>query len=169
MILSSVQNGFKRASPLVWLMARVFLGLVFAYAGFSKLMEPMENFRGAIAGYRIIPYFLVPWIAITIPWIEFIFGMFAILGYVTRTSAFVLGLLSFGFLALMGLSKLFLGSLPASCGCFGQGSFIQLTVGQDVLLNCFNFMLSVKLGSLKTHFLSLDTLLRKEGRLRLPP
>ena len=57
-------------------LGRVCLGLVFAYSGFTKLMEPVENFQGGMAAYEIIPYVVIPFLARVIPWIEFVFGVF---------------------------------------------------------------------------------------------
>ncbi len=88
--------------PFFWVFARVFVGLVFAYAGFSKLTEPLANFQGVIAEYRVIPYGWTPAIAMGMPWLEFIFGIFMILGYAPRVTASVLFFLCFGFLVVLG-------------------------------------------------------------------
>ena len=149
----------KQTRPLFWILARLFLGTVFAYSGFSKLMEPVENFRGIIAQYEVIPYVFVPAIAHVFPWLELIFGIFLISGYAPRASALVLAFFSLSFLILLGSSKLLLGSFPVSCGCFGEHG-IHLTVRQVFLLDLVDFFLGLKLSRLKTHPLSLDQWLR---------
>jgi len=143
------------------ILARLFLGLVFAAAGFSKLMEPVENFRGIISQYEVIPYALTPWIAALLPWIELIFGVFTIAGYLTRLSVLVLGLLSLGFLLVLGSSHVLLGSIPMGCGCFGATSPIHLSVRQVFVLDLFDVFLAFKLFSEKPHVFSLDCLLKK--------
>ncbi|MBI3306875.1 MAG: DoxX family membrane protein [Candidatus Omnitrophica bacterium] len=142
----------------VWLILRIWVGLIFAYAGFSKLTEPIENFRGIIAQYEVIPYAMVPFIAAVLPWVELISGVFLILGYAVRVSALVLGFLSFGFLMVLGSSQILLGSIPMSCGCFGENG-IHLTVRQVFGLDILNTAIGFKLFSLKKHDFSLDAVL----------
>ena len=139
-----------------WLIARIFVGLVFAYAGFTKLTEPIENFRGAIAQYEIIPYDWITVIAFVMPWVEFLAGIFMMIGYAPRLSSFVLAANSLSFLIILGSSDALLDSAKTDCGCFGQNSFIHLTVRQVFLLDLTNFFLAIKLFSIKTHPLSLD-------------
>ena len=145
---------------MFWFFARIFTGFVFAYAGFSKLMEPVENFRGILAQYEVIPYILTPFIAVTLPWIEFIFGALFILGYATRLSALMLAGLSFCFLIVLGSSQILLGSTPISCGCFGEG--VHLTVRQVFVLDIADFVIALKLLSLPTHPFSLDHFLHSK-------
>ena len=146
----------------LWLLliARIFLGTVFAYAGFSKLMEPYENFRGALAEYRVIPYGVVGAVAAILPWLELIFGVFLILGYAVRLSALVSTFLAGGFLVVLGASQLFYGSIPASCGCFGEQG-IHLTVSQVMSLDFLDFLIGLKLVSTRQHAFSLDAWFRK--------
>jgi len=125
-------------------------------------MEPIENFRGVIADYDVIPYVLVPAIAKIFPWIEVIFGSFMILGYAPRLSSFVLGASSFGFLMLFAVTYLIHGSLPGSCGCFGEGG-VHLTVPQVFVLDTVNFLLAMKLLLMSEHPFSLDKWLRRSS------
>lgn len=146
-----------------WFYGRIFVGLVFAYAGFTKLSAPIENFRGVLTHYEIIPYAFVPWIAAILPWIEITAGSFMILGYAPRLSAVVLAGLCAGFLLVLGTSdELIKGA--QDCGCFGEGSLIRLSARQVFALDIFNFLLALKLYSIKNHPLSLDgRLSRKAG------
>lgn len=144
-----------------WFAARLFLGFFFAYAGFSKLMEPLENFRGIVAQYEIIPSFLVPWIAHILPWMEFLFGVFLIVGWLTRPSALTLSLLSLGFIIILVGSKWFYGLDPADCGCFGENSLFHFSGRQILLLDTFNFLIGLRLFFLRDHFCSLGQWLKK--------
>lgn len=152
----------KRYVPLFWLAGRIFLGGVFAYSGFSKLMEPAENFRGIIAQYEVIPYVFLPVIAAVFPWLEFLLGSFLILGYAPRWSALALSFFSLIFLIVLGSSKLLLGAMPVSCGCFGEGG-IHLTVRQVFLLDLFDLVLGFGLFRAKDHVFSFDYLLKTKG------
>ena len=150
----------KKVPPVVWFLARIFLGAVFAYAGLFKLIEPAENFRGVIAQYQVIPYFLIPVVASVFPWFEFIFGVFLIVGFAPRVSALILGLMSLSLLLVLGASNVLLGAKAVSCGCFGEHG-LHLTVRQVFALDLVNMAIGFKLYSQREHFWSLDTLLKK--------
>lgn len=143
----------------LWILARLFVGLVFAYAGWTKLIEPMENFRGVVAQYEVIPYIFVPAIALILPWLEFIFGIFLIVGYTTRLSALILALISLGFVLLITATFFKTGQFPSDCGCFGKGSLIHLTGWQVLLLDCANALLGLGIFKKGIHAWTLDFLL----------
>ena len=139
-----------------FLLARVFVGGVFTYAGWAKLMEPMENFRGMLASYEMLPYAIIPFLAYTLPWVELLFGIFLILGYATRLSALALGGLSFSFVLLLTTVHIFSPeTVSAACGCFGQGG-LQLTKTQMLYLDIVNTLLCAWLLKQKKNWLSLD-------------
>ena len=71
--------------------------------------------------YPVIPDFAVSVVAMILPWIEFVFGVFLIVGYAPRLSAWVLGASLVSFLTVLGSSRLVFGFSPEDCGCFGQG------------------------------------------------
>ena len=142
-------------------LGRIFLGLVFAYSGYTKLIEPVENFRGAMAAYEIIPYLVIPFLAHVIPWVEFVFGVFLLLGYLSRVSALVLAGLSASFVLLILITRIATGALPADCGCFGEGSFIHLKPMQVVFMDLCNTAIGILLAFFKDPPFSLDALLRK--------
>ncbi len=149
-----------KLKDILWVAARVFIGFVFAYAGYSKLTAPWENFRGAIASYEVIPYALVPLIARIMPWFELGAGVFMILGYAPKASAILTAMMSLGFLIVLGASNVLFESGGKDCGCFGEGALIHLTVHQIFLLDLFDFFASLKLASLKDYPVSLDRLLK---------
>jgi uncharacterized membrane protein YphA (DoxX/SURF4 family) len=141
-------------------LGRLFLGLVFAYSGFSKLMEPVENFQGSMAAYEVIPYAVIPFLARIIPWIEFLFGVFLILGYLPRISALVLAGMSASFVFLILMTRIVTGVLPADCGCFGEGSLIHLKPLQVLIMDICNTFIGVRLALLKNHPFSLAAFLK---------
>ena len=132
------------------------MGSIFAYAGYTKLMAPYENFRGAIAHYEVIPYLFVGPIARVLPWCEVLFGVFLIAGYLPRASAAALAFFSFCFLIVLGASNVLLDAGGKDCGCFGEGGLIHLTVHQVFFLDLLDLFLGLKLYSLKEHPLSLE-------------
>ena len=144
----------------IWFLSRLWVGGVFAFSGFAKLAEPVENFRAAVVGYAVFPYDWTLPIAFVLPWLELVFGIFLIVGYAPRFSAWVLSLLALSFLVLLGMSFLKTGHLPADCGCFGK-SGLTLSGSQVAILDSVNFLLAGRLSFLKSHWLSLDSRLRQ--------
>ena len=144
-------------------LGRVCLGLVFAYSGFTKLMEPVENFQGGMAAYEIIPYVVIPFLARVIPWIEFVFGVFLIAGYMPRVSALVLAGMSWSFVLLICTTRLVTGALPADCGCFGEGSLIHFKPLQVLAMDIANTIIGFRLALVKVHPFGLSALLKQKS------
>jgi len=140
-------------------LGRLFIGLIFAYSGFTKLMEPVENFQGGMASYDIIPYGVIPFLAHVIPWIEFLFGVFLVVGYLPRVSALVLATMSLSFILLILTTRVVTGVLPVDCGCFGEGSLIHLKPLQVLCMDICNTVIGIRLALVKTHPFSLSSAL----------
>lgn len=153
----------QEKSYKILFLGRIFLGLVFVYSGFTKLMEPVENFQGGMAAYEVIPYAVIPFLARLIPWIEFLFGAFLILGYLPRVSALVLAAMSVSFVFLILTTRIVTGTLPADCGCFGEGSLIHLKPYQVLVMDICNTFIGIRLALLKIHPFSLANLLRAKS------
>lgn len=149
------------AKQNLWAALRILAGIIFAYAGFSKLIEPYENFRGMINEHKIVPYVLSTPIAIVLPWFELVFGFFTIAGYLPKLSALVLAGLCAMFLIALGGSNALLHSATKDCGCFGQNALIHLKVWQVFVMDCLLLLLNIKLYFQKSHPFSLDSLLKK--------
>ena len=120
-------NFIKQHEDKFWFVARLFLGSVFAYAGFLKAVEPVQNFQAVVLDYEVFPYFLSTPIALIVPWLEVLFGVFVIVGFKTRFSSLFLGLFAASFVVLIAASYIKLGDFPESCGCFGEGGIVLVS------------------------------------------
>ena len=149
------------AKRFLWLMLRILAGIIFAYAGFSKLVEPYENFRGMINQYEIVPYAWSTPIALVMPWFELIFGVFMIAGYLPKLTAVVLAGLSTTFLIAIGGSQAIFDHAMQDCGCFGQSGPIHLKVWQVFIMDFLLLLINIRFYLQKTHPFSLDALLKK--------
>lgn len=151
----------KKWSWVLPLAGRLFLGGIFVASGYAKLTEPIENFSGLLAEYTILPPAFIPLLAHAVPWIEFVAGTFLVLGFLPKVSVLALVFLSCNFLIVLGLSKIMLGVLPTTCGCFGEGG-LHLSVTQVMFLDFFDVALGFWLLNQEKQPWSLDTFLKEK-------
>ena len=106
----------RTATDGLSLLARVFLGGFYLVAGAVKIPGP-GKFAEAVANYRILPHELINSVAITLPWIEVVAGLFLILGIWLRASAWMINAMTLVFIA--AISSAVARGLSIECGCFG--------------------------------------------------
>ncbi len=101
---------------------RLLIGYYFIYASMSKIPYPAQ-FAELLGEYRILPYWSIDLLAVVVPWVELISGLFLIIGLRTRAAASVIILLFITFNVFIGVNVV-IGS-PIDCGCYD-------TVGEPV-------------------------------------
>ena len=94
---------------------RWVLGAIFIYASINKIEYP-SAFSEAISNYRLFPDVLRNLLAIWLPWLELMTGLFLITGLWIKGNALILSILSSMFSIITGIA-IFRG-LDISCGCF---------------------------------------------------
>jgi uncharacterized membrane protein YphA (DoxX/SURF4 family) len=94
---------------------QIALGAVFVAAALPKIADP-PAFAHMIYNYRLTPGALVNGLALVMPWIELVAGIFLIFGVWRREAALVAALLLVVFLGAIGwnLAK----GHAVDCGCF---------------------------------------------------
>jgi putative oxidoreductase len=96
---------------------RLVVGGVFTWAGVSKIIDPL-GFAQSIANYRVFPQVISFFLALVLPWIEIICGVFLILGIFRSASALFLSGLLAVFLVLTIVT--IIRGIDIDCGCFGN-------------------------------------------------
>jgi putative oxidoreductase len=121
---------------------RIFLGGLFIYASVHKLLDPVE-FSRIIYGYRILPGWAINLVAIILPGVELIAGIFLVLGLFSRGAVVVI---SFSLLVfIFGISFNIVRGHEFDCGCFSftgtkHGAAVDLLI-RDVVFLCMSIVL----------------------------
>ena len=102
--------------------ARLFLGGIFIYAGYTKIDNEL-GFSAAIEGYQLLPLWSVLYVAQYLPWVEVALGVMILSGWKLRYfAAGGAGLLG-SFILAMAIT--YARGIDADCGCFGLGEKIS--------------------------------------------
>ncbi|MCF8054036.1 MAG: DoxX family membrane protein [Deltaproteobacteria bacterium] len=121
-------------SPRGVLFIRIFLGIVFIYAGAIKINDP-QAFANIIGGYAIVPFWLLNIVAIVLPCVEVLLGIILPLPFWRRGSAILATLLFAVFLAAITTSVA--RGIDIDCGCFstevGSNPVTWLTICRDII------------------------------------
>lgn len=109
-------------SKVTALVLRLYVGGFFLYASMSKIPYPAQ-FAEATASYRLVPYWLLNLGAVILPWLEFVCGLFLVIGFMSRASAILIGcmIVLFNIMVLINMAW----GAPIGCGCYD-------TVGEPI-------------------------------------
>jgi protein-disulfide isomerase/uncharacterized membrane protein YphA (DoxX/SURF4 family) len=116
----------RRVLPWAGTVARVLLGVVWAWAAVSKMGDPAASVR-AVRAYQILPEWLAKAVGYGLPFLELGLAVLLVAGLATRLAAVLSSALLVVFLA--GIVSAAARGLQIECGCFGGGG--QLGAGQS--------------------------------------
>lgn len=121
--------------------ARWILGGIFIYASYDKILHPTA-FAEIIYRYQLFPDVLINLIAIVLPWLELIMGLFLIAGiWMPGTVVWInILLVSYTGALIFNLSR----GLDIDCGCFSTTAGNSIDIG-TVLWDAAFLALSVYL------------------------
>jgi uncharacterized membrane protein YphA (DoxX/SURF4 family) len=95
---------------------RIIPGLVFLMAGLAKISDPVR-FLMTLREFQLFPDSIIRFLAVYLPWLEFVLGFLMVLGIMIRSSSLLLALLNIFF--TVALVSLLIRGLEIDCGCFG--------------------------------------------------
>jgi uncharacterized membrane protein YphA (DoxX/SURF4 family) len=116
----------------VVLVLRVVLGLVFLAAGGLKVGHA-DVFAAEIAGFQLLPHALIAPLALLLPFLELMIGVYLILGLFTRFAAWFAALEMAVF--AVAIASAVMRGISTSCGCFGPSDHATTSwpeVGRDL-------------------------------------
>src|SRR4051794_18874438 len=103
----------------VVLVLRVILGSIFIFAALPKIQDP-PSFAHLIYNYRLLPPNMINMVALVIPWLELLCGVFLIFGIWTQTVGIVISILLILFTAAIAINLAHGNAIE--CGCFGHAA-----------------------------------------------
>jgi putative oxidoreductase len=106
-----------RGHTFIALGARLYLGSLFLFACWHKLLDP-HAFAVDIATYQILPLALVNLLAIVLPWVELLTGFMLLLGLRTRAASLLVAAMLAMFTAAISIAVA--KGLDLACGCFAS-------------------------------------------------
>lgn len=101
------------------LLLRVILGTIFIFAALPKIQDP-PSFAHLVYNYKLLPLTMINMVALVLPWLELICGVFLIFGIWKRTVAIVVAALLVLFIA--GIAINLTNGNAIQCGCFGHAA-----------------------------------------------
>lgn len=116
---------FAQVAPWVTLACRLLMAFVLAYAGYSKVTEPLAAAR-AVRAYQILPESLVRPVGYGLPFLEIALALLLLVGLAARFSGAAAALLMLVFIG--GIASVWARGIAIDCGCFGGGG--QVAAGE---------------------------------------
>ena len=144
----------------IFAVIRILLGCLFITSGFEKLSSSYQNFLYVVQNYDFLPATLASLAAHTMPWVEFLVGVFMVTGLWTKQALVAACLLFLSFMGVVG-QALVRGLEISECGCFG--GLISFPLTAVFILDSIGLLVTIVLISqiASTQTLSADRLLDK--------
>lgn len=128
--------------PVIILAARLVLGSVFVIAGVEKIVNP-NAFAKAINNYQMVPFATLNIMALVLPWLEVLTGVFLIFGIRLRASSALVGAMLVVFLIAIGSAMA--RGLSIECGCYSQGGGGEIVGWKKVFEDVALLLLAVQI------------------------
>lgn len=138
------------------------IGLMFAYAGVMKLLDPAA-FAIDVLNYRILPWTGAVLVALYLPWLEIFCGVALAMHMAYRGALCIAASLFALFIVAYGSTRP--RGLDVACGCFGHG----VHRGYWPLLIVDSLLLATTLWLIRAEFRPLSPVIRAGDSPEKPP
>ena len=95
---------------------RLVVGGMFLVSGLAKIADPVR-FLLTLREFQLLPGALESFLAVYLPWLEFILGLCLVLGILHRTASLLIAGLNGAFIVAIG--SVMVRGIEVDCGCFG--------------------------------------------------
>lgn len=95
---------------------RFVVGGIFLISGLAKIADPVR-FLLTLREFQLLPGTLESFLAVCLPWLEFLLGMCMVLGILHRTASLMIAGLNGFFIVAIG--SVMARGIVVDCGCFG--------------------------------------------------
>jgi uncharacterized membrane protein YphA (DoxX/SURF4 family) len=109
----------SRLGAYFFLIARLLLGAIFIAASIDKIAHPAE-FAKIVSNYHILPGQLVNAVALILPWLEAILGLFILCGWWLAGAVGLADLLLLVF--FIAIAQAVARGIDLHCGCFSTSA-----------------------------------------------
>lgn len=146
---------------------RIIIGGIFLISGLAKISDPIR-FMLTLREFRLFPEIIIPFTAIYLPWLEFILGLFVLVGIMHRTASLILSGIIVSF--TLAIASVIIRGFEIDCGCFGLlADMLKLPDMADykaVIRNVIFLGTCFVIFKIKTTRFSLEGYIRKSnGRI----
>lgn len=143
---------------VIWI-GRLLLGVIFVYAGYSKIFQPntnlwpyfilkfsismnLSNFATQVEAFKMLPDWGVQFVAHALPFTEIVLGLLLLIGWRLRIWAPVLTVIMLGFFGVV--LRAYLLHMNINCGCFATPEIIGLKkVLEDAALSGLALLMTI--------------------------
>ncbi len=120
--------------------ARYLVGLVFIFAGATKLPDP-HTLAKSIDGFGLIPAFMIMPLALWLPFLEIVCGSACLFKATARPALIMLAFLTTIF--TVAIMQAMARGIAVNCGCFGAQEWLVSSPPIALIRNSFLISLSI--------------------------
>jgi len=109
-------NAGARIAYRLTVLVRLIVGGIFLISGLAKIADPVR-FLLTLREFQLLPGALESFLAVYLPWLEFLLGLCIVVGILHRTASLMIAGLNGAFIIAIG--SVMARGIEVDCGCFG--------------------------------------------------
>jgi len=109
-------NAGARIAYRLTALVRLIVGGIFLISGLAKIADPVR-FLLTLREFQLLPGALESFLAVYLPWLEFLLGLCIVVGILHRTASLMIAGLNGAF--IIAIVSVMARGIEVDCGCFG--------------------------------------------------